>query len=92
LASDIGTLSRLRHAVGSSSAFHELVYTARFFPATEAHHLGLVSKVVEGGRDAVLKEALALGKVIAAKSPVAVATSKTFLLNARDNTYVSGVA
>jgi delta(3,5)-delta(2,4)-dienoyl-CoA isomerase len=88
LAADIGTLARLRHAVGSSSAFHELAYTARVFAAPEALGLGLVSRMVAGGRDAVVREALETAAVIAAKSPVATATTKTFLLHARDNSCV----
>jgi Delta3,5-Delta2,4-dienoyl-CoA isomerase len=45
--------------------------------------------VVDGGRDAVVRETLKLAEVIASKSPVAVATTKTYLLHARDHTFVT---
>ena len=66
----------------------ELTYTARPFSAAEAEKLGLVSKVVQGGRDEVVKEALELAKVIASKSPVAVSGSKHLITHSRDHRYV----
>jgi delta(3,5)-delta(2,4)-dienoyl-CoA isomerase len=62
------------------SLVRELTYTARPFSATKAEKLGLVSKVVEGGRDEVIQQALDLAKLIANKSPVAVASSKHHIL------------
>ena len=72
LASDIGTLARLPKLTGNQSLVHELAYTARPFSANEAEKMGLVSKVVEGGKDEVVKAALETAKVIAAKSPIAI--------------------
>lgn len=66
----------------------ELVYTGRNFSAAEAEKLGLVSKVVEGGREEVVGAALELARVIASKSPVAVAGAKHLITHARDHTYV----
>ena len=63
----------------------ELTYTARAFSAVEAEKLGLVSKVVQGGRDEVLKEALELAKFIATKSPIAVSGSKHLITHSRDH-------
>ena len=50
--------------------------------------MGLVSKVVEGGKDEVVKAALETAKVIAAKSPIAIVGTKRKLLHSRDHTYV----
>ena len=63
----------------------ELTYTARPFSAVEAEKLGLVSKVVQGGRDEVVKEALELAKFIATKSPIAVSGSKHLITHSRDH-------
>ncbi|KAI0638759.1 ClpP/crotonase [Trametes polyzona] len=86
LAADIGTLARLPKLVGNHSLMHELAYTGRNFSAAEAEKLGLVSRVVEGGRDEVVASALELAKLIAEKSPVAVVGTKHLLLHARDHT------
>jgi len=86
LAADIGTLARLPKLTGNQSLVHELAYSTLPFSAGEAKELGLVSKVVEGGRQEVLNAALALAKTIAEKSPVAVMGTKRLLLHARDNT------
>lgn len=90
LAADIGTLARLPKLTGNQSLVHELAYSTRPFSAAEAKELGLVSKVVEGGRQEVLNATLELAKKIAEKSPVAVMGTKRLLLHARDNTWVSG--
>lgn len=86
LAADIGTLARLPKLTGNQSLVHELAYSTRPFSAAEAKELGLVSKVVDGGRQEVLGAALALAKTIAEKSPVAVMGTKRLLLNSRDST------
>ena len=85
LAADIGTLARLPKLTGNQSLVHELAYSTRLFSAAEAKELGLVSKVVKGGRQEVLNAALELAKSIAEKSPVAVMGTKRLLLHARDN-------
>ena len=51
----------------------------------------MVSKVVEGGRDEVVKSALELAKVIATKSPVAVSSSKHLLTHSRDHRFLKKV-
>jgi delta(3,5)-delta(2,4)-dienoyl-CoA isomerase len=86
LAADIGSLARLPKLTGNQSLVHELAYSTRPFSAVEAKELGLVSKVVEGGRQEVLNAALELARNITEKSPVAVVGTKRFLLHARDNT------
>ena len=85
LAPDIGSLAFLPKITGNHSLVRELTYTARPFSAIEAEKLGLLSKVVEGGRDEVIKEALELARLIASKSPVAVASSKHLISHSRDH-------
>ena len=86
LAADIGTLARLPKIAGNQSMVNELTYTARDFGAAEAEKMGLVSKVVPGGRDEVVRAALQVAGAIAKKSPIAVMTSKKVLQHARDHT------
>lgn len=85
LAPDMGTLARLRHTTSNASLASELIYTAREFSADEALRLGLVSRVVMGGRDAVVGAALDLARDIVQKSPLAVAGAKHLLGHARDH-------
>lgn len=85
LAADIGTLAFLPKITGNQSLVRELAYTARSFSAAEAEKLGLVSRVVSGGRDEVVKAALELAKVIAEKSPIAVSGTKRLITHARDH-------
>ncbi|KAJ6478024.1 Delta2-dienoyl-CoA-isomerase [Mycena vulgaris] len=86
LAADIGTLAHLPKITGNHSLMRELAYTARPFSAADAERLGLVSRVVPGGRAEVIAAALELAGVIARKSPIAVSGSKRILLHARDHT------
>ncbi|TFK48110.1 ClpP/crotonase [Heliocybe sulcata] len=85
LAADIGTLARIGKITGNASLAHELAFTGRDFSASEALQLGLLSKVVPGGREEVTNAALELATQIAQKSPVAVVGTKRLLLHARDN-------
>jgi len=85
LAADIGTLGRLPKLAGNQSLVHELAYTARPFSAVEAEKMGLISKIVEGGREEVLEAALETAKFIATKSPIAVLGTKRILQHARDH-------
>lgn len=68
LAADVGSLQRLPRQTASSSLLYELALTARNFGPAEALTLGLVSKVVPGGREGVLTAALATAKIIACES------------------------
>ena len=68
---------------GNQSLLRELAYTARNFSASEAEKLGLVSRIVPGGRDQVVQAALELAKTIAAKSPIAVSGTKRLISHAR---------
>ena len=88
LAADIGTLARLPKITGNQSLASELALTARNFSAAEALTVGLVSRVVEGGRVEVVKAALETAALIAQKPPIAVLGTKKILLHARDHTCV----
>ncbi|KAG0699496.1 ClpP/crotonase-like domain-containing protein [Suillus ampliporus] len=85
LAADVGTLAHLPKITGNHSLVRELAYTGRTFSSDEAEKLGLVSRVVGGGREAVVAAALQLARDIASKSPVAVTGTKHLLLHARDH-------
>ncbi|KAJ7513306.1 ClpP/crotonase-like domain-containing protein, partial [Mycena galericulata] len=85
LAADIGTLTYLPKLTGNHSLLRELAFTSASFSAADAARLGLVSRVVSGGRDEVVREALGLAAVIASKGPVAVAGKKHILNHARDH-------
>lgn len=87
LAADVGTLAHLPNITGNQSLARELAYTARTFSSDEALRLGLVSRVVDGGREAVIGAALRLAEEIASKSPIAVSGTKHLLLHARDHRY-----
>ncbi|GLB45587.1 putative enoyl-CoA hydratase/isomerase [Lyophyllum shimeji] len=63
----------------------ELTQTGRVFSADEAEKLGLLSKLVEGGHEAVIAAALDLAQAIAEKSPVAVAGAKHLITRTRDH-------
>ncbi|KAJ7689568.1 Delta2-dienoyl-CoA-isomerase [Mycena rosella] len=85
IAADIGTLAHLPKITGNHSLMRELAYTAGMFSAADAGRLGLLSRIVPGGRAEVVDAALALAGVIASKSPVAVSGTKRILLHARDH-------
>ncbi|KAI9461067.1 ClpP/crotonase [Russula earlei] len=85
LAADIGTLARAPKLVANASLLNELAFSGRTFGADEAKVLGLVSRVVPGSRDEVVRAALELAAGIAQKSPVAVVGVKRFIAHAREH-------
>ncbi|KAF9523150.1 Delta2-dienoyl-CoA-isomerase [Crepidotus variabilis] len=85
LAPDIGSLAYLPKITGNHSLVRELTYTARPFSAVEAEKIGLISKVVQGSREEVIKESLALAKEIASKTPIAVSSAKHLITHSRDH-------
>ncbi|KAJ7676071.1 Delta2-dienoyl-CoA-isomerase [Mycena polygramma] len=85
LAADIGILGYLPKVTGNQSLARELAYTSRIFNAQEALHLGFLSKVIPGGQSEVINAALDLARVIAQKSPLAVAGTKRIMTHARDH-------
>ncbi|GAA5835988.1 hypothetical protein JCM11251_006620 [Rhodosporidiobolus azoricus] len=91
LAADLGSLQRLPKTTGNASLLNELALTARNFGPDEAEKLGLVSRVVKGGKKEVLEEALKVAAVIAAKSPIATLSTKHLLNHARDHSVKEGL-
>ncbi|PAV17738.1 enoyl- hydratase isomerase family [Pyrrhoderma noxium] len=85
LAADIGTLARLGKVTGNESFARELAFTGRYFSATEALSLGLVSRVVPGSRNEVIQAALETAKLIAKKSPIPVIGIKKVMIHAKDH-------
>jgi delta(3,5)-delta(2,4)-dienoyl-CoA isomerase len=85
LAADIGTLTRLPKVVGSFSWVKDVALSARVFGAEEALRVGFVSQVHESKAKAV-EAGLAMARLIASKSPVAVQGTKELLNHARDHT------
>lgn len=90
LAADVGTLQRLPKIVGNESLVREWAYTARTVPAVEAQSCGLVSRVCPD-REAVREAGLEMARLIAAKSPIAVAGTKRHLVFSRDHTVQQGL-
>ncbi|KAI0298770.1 ClpP/crotonase-like domain-containing protein [Multifurca ochricompacta] len=85
LAADIGTLARFPKLVGDLSWLYEVAFSGRVFGAQEALQFGLVSRVVPGSREKVVKAALEFAEGIARKSPVAVSGVKRFIAHALDH-------
>ncbi|KAL8287215.1 hypothetical protein RQP46_003667 [Phenoliferia psychrophenolica] len=91
IAADVGTLQRFPKACGNSSLVKELAYTGRPFDAREAHEIGFLSRVVQGGLADVLGAALVLAKQIATKSPVAIVSNKHLLNYSYEHTIQEGL-
>lgn len=81
--------AHLHRIIGRYRAF-DLLFTARTFAAREALSLGLVSRVVAAG-DAVRK-AQAAARIIAEKSPTAIAFSRAAFHREADRDYTEAVA
>ena len=79
--------AHLHRIVGRYRAF-DLLFTARTFDAKEALQLGLVSRVTPDA----LRDAQDAARVIAAKSPVAVAASRAAFHREADRDYTDAVA
>jgi delta(3,5)-delta(2,4)-dienoyl-CoA isomerase len=86
MAADVGTLARLPKIVGNHSWVNDGCLTARDFPVSEALSVGFVSRVVEGNREEVLREAMKIASLLAEKSPVAVQGTKELLNYGREHT------
>jgi enoyl-CoA hydratase/carnithine racemase len=85
IAADVGGNQAFPKLVGNDSMVRELMMSGRRFDAAEAMRLGLVSRVVEGGREALVAQAAALAEQIAAKSPIAMVGVKKMLNFSRDH-------
>ncbi|KNZ44090.1 enoyl-CoA hydratase [Puccinia sorghi] len=70
-----GGTQRLVRAIGKSKAM-EYVLTGKPFSAQQAYEWGLISRVVEGGHEELLKESLALADSISTKPKLATKAAK----------------
>ena len=91
MAADVGTLQRLSHCMGSSSAVREWCYTGRTVAADEAASCGFFSQPLCADKEDGWKRLLHLGQHIASKSPIAVLGTKRALLYARDHSVADGL-
>lgn len=90
MAADVGTLQRLPKVIGSRSLVNELALTARKMYADEAKSCGLVSRVFVD-KEAMMTAALEMAGEIAARSPVAIQSTKVNLLYSRDHSVQEGL-
>jgi enoyl-CoA hydratase/carnithine racemase len=81
--------AHLHRIVGRYRAF-DLLFTARTFTAQEALSLGLASRVVASGE--ALRAAQDAARLIAEKSPAAIAAARAAFHREADRTYTEGVA
>ena len=82
MVADVGTMQRLPKIINPGYVA-EVVYTGKDFGASEAHSMGLVTQVVLDA-EAVVAEAQATARNIAANSPLAVQGSKAVLAGGED--------
>lgn len=83
-----GGTQRLTRAVGKYKAM-EMIFTGKIVSADEAHHWGLVNKVVPV--EYYLEEVKTLAKEIASKPPLAIRLAKEAILKALDTTIENGL-
>lgn len=76
-----GGTQRLARLIGKGMAKY-LIMSAEMIPASEAHRIGLVEKVV--APEELMAEAEKVAKTIASKAPIAVGTAKTAINNGFD--------
>jgi enoyl-CoA hydratase len=89
LAADVGTLQRLPKLIPEGVA-REMAYTARPVDAEEARAIGLVNRVYDS-RESMLRDVREIAAAIAAKSPLAVRSTKEMLLYTRDHSVAEGL-
>jgi len=82
-AADIGTLQRLPKIINPGMAA-ELAYTGRNVAGEEARELGLVTRVY-ADQSTMMEEVMQIATAIAAKSPLAIRSTKQMLLYSRDH-------
>lgn len=89
ITADLGTLQRLPHII-PGGVVRELALTGRKMDAEEALRWGLVTEVA-ATRDGAIGAAMTLARMIAAKSPMAVAGTKRALNFARGRSVEEGL-
>ncbi len=83
MAADVGTLQRLPRLI-PDGVMRELAYTGRRMYADEAKETGLVNRVFDS-HEAMLEGVAGIAAEIAAKSPLAVTSSKEIMGYSRDH-------
>lgn len=83
-----GGTQRLARALGKHRAM-ELVLSGRRFDAEAAREMGLVNRVVGGGR--WLEEAMALARIVAERPPIAARLAKQAVLSAEETPLSAGL-
>lgn len=89
ITADLGTLQRLGHLI-PHGVLRELSYTGRRMGAEEAARYGLVNRIAATPEEAVAA-ALELARLVAAKSPLAVAGAKLSLNYSRGRPVEDGL-
>jgi enoyl-CoA hydratase/carnithine racemase len=89
ITADLGTLQRLGYLI-PQGVLRELAFTGRRMGAEEAARHGLVNRV-EADRDAAIAAGLELARIVAAKSPLAVAGAKRNLNHSRGRPVEAGL-
>lgn len=84
-----GGTQRLTKIVGKAIAM-DMVLTGRMMKADEAHRLGLVSRLVKEGEDAI-EEAIKVAEVIASKGAISVQAGKEAVNAADELSLVEGL-
>ena len=90
MTADLGTLQRLPQLIAPGLA-RELAYTARKMPAAEAASSGFVNRVY-ADQETMLSEVMAVAKLIAERSPLAVTGSKQMINYARDHSMADSLS
>lgn len=90
MAADLGVLQRLQKLVPQGLA-REMAYTGERLPAERALAAGLVNSVLPDAQ-ALLTHVMGVAAQIAAKTPLAIATSKQALNHARDHGVAESLA
>lgn len=85
-----GGSQRLTQVVGKSKAM-ELILTGKNFSGKEAGEWGVAAKVVDGGKDELLEEALKTAETIASYSKVAVLAAKEVVNKSQELSLKEGV-
>ncbi|KAL1986860.1 hypothetical protein VTN96DRAFT_5513 [Rasamsonia emersonii] len=85
-----GGSQRLTRAVGKSKAM-ELILTGKNFSGKEAGEWGVAAKVVDGGKDELLEEAIKTAETIASYSRVAVTAAKEVVNKSQELALKEGV-
>jgi enoyl-CoA hydratase len=85
-----GGSQRLTHAIGKSKAM-ELILTGKNFSGKEAGEWGVAAKVIDGGQNELLEEALKTAETVANYSRIAVVAAKEVVNKSQELSLREGV-